>query len=81
MERQTILERLGWTFIRIRGSEYFKSPDSTIAKIIVTLQNYGLYPEENTPLTPDDNYYPLRSAICQRAHELLEEWHSQNSQT
>ena len=26
MERQTILERLGWRFIRIRGSEYYRHP-------------------------------------------------------
>ena len=26
MQRQTILERLGWKFIRIRGSEYFADP-------------------------------------------------------
>lgn len=30
MERQTILERLGWRFIRIRGSEYFRDPEATI---------------------------------------------------
>ena len=79
MERQTILERLGWTFIRIRGSEYFKSPNSTIEKLIAKLQNYGLYPEENTQLPSDSNNYPLRSTICQRAYELLEEWHSQDN--
>jgi very-short-patch-repair endonuclease len=28
MERQAILERLGWKFVRLRGSEFFRAPRS-----------------------------------------------------
>lgn len=45
MERQTILERLGWRFIRIRGSEYFRDPDKTIERVISELSLYGITPE------------------------------------
>jgi len=34
MERQSILERLGWRFIRIRGSEYYRGKEETIARVI-----------------------------------------------
>ena len=34
MERQTILERLGWRFIRIRGSEYYRAPEKTMERVI-----------------------------------------------
>lgn len=45
MERQTILERLGWRFIRIRGSEYFRNPESTIEQVAQKLLEYGIEPE------------------------------------
>lgn len=48
MERQTILERLGWRFIRIRGSEYFRDPEQAINRVINKLNDYGIMPEANT---------------------------------
>lgn len=47
MERQTILERLGWRFIRIRGSEYYRYPDETIDRVIKELDALGIKPEDN----------------------------------
>ena len=46
MERQTILERLGWRFIRVRGSEYFRNPEEAIERIVQELTDYGIMPEE-----------------------------------
>lgn len=45
MERETILRRLGWRFIRIRGSEYYRNPESTINRVVNELEEYGIYPE------------------------------------
>ena len=45
MERQTILERLGWRFIRIRGSEYYRDPASSIERVISEMDKLGIYPE------------------------------------
>ena len=45
MERQTILERLGWRFIRIRGSEYYRNPEQTMERVISELTFYGIEPE------------------------------------
>lgn len=53
MERQTILERIGWTFIRIRGSEYFRQPDKTIERVVAELEALGVYPEATQEITPD----------------------------
>ena len=47
MERQTILERLGWRFIRIRGSEYFRNPEKTMERVIQELSNYGIEPDSD----------------------------------
>ncbi len=46
MERQTILERIGWRFIRIRGSEYYGDPEATLERIIDELCKHGIEPEE-----------------------------------
>ena len=45
MERQNVLERCGWEFIRIRGSRYFKNPESTMKALIEELNRKGIYPE------------------------------------
>lgn len=44
MERQTILERSGWEFIRIRGSEYYSDKSKTIERIIKDLNLLGIKP-------------------------------------
>lgn len=46
MERQTILERLGWQFIRIRGSEYYRDPNKTMERVVSELKDNGIEPEE-----------------------------------
>ena len=45
MERQAILERIGWQFIRIRGSEYYSQPDRTIERVVAELNAFGIKPE------------------------------------
>ena len=47
MERQTILERLGWRFIRIRGSEYYRNPEKTMERVITALTDAGIEPEDS----------------------------------
>lgn len=47
MERQTILERLGWRFIRIRGSEYFRNPEKTMERVIQELSNFDIEPDSD----------------------------------
>lgn len=53
MERQTILERLGWRFIRIRGSEFYSDRARTMERVFAELHSYEILPEEpqNTPDT------------------------------
>ena len=53
MERQTILERIGWTFIRIRGSEYFRQPDKTIERVVEELEALGIQPEAHKNVLPN----------------------------
>lgn len=44
LNRQMTLERLGWKFIRVRGSEFLRRPDETFAKIKRRLKNLDIQP-------------------------------------
>ncbi|MZP29763.1 DUF559 domain-containing protein [Heliobacterium undosum] len=45
MNRQAILERLGWRFARIRGSQFFRYPDQTMQLIFDKLTQMEIPPE------------------------------------
>ncbi|MDQ5903489.1 MAG: hypothetical protein QG672_1080, partial [Pseudomonadota bacterium] len=44
IERQAILERLGWIFIRIRGSLFFRDPDAAMIPVFDKLKQLGIEP-------------------------------------
>jgi very-short-patch-repair endonuclease len=44
MARQAILERLGWRFVRIRGSEYYRNSETTMLNVLSYLEKEGIYP-------------------------------------
>ncbi|MGF6907334.1 AAA domain-containing protein [Fusobacterium sp. PH5-44] len=70
MERQTILERIGWKFIRIRSSEFYRNPNKTIENIIDKLSEYDIYPE-----TPSKNKLYNKNQLFEKViqeAELLE---------
>lgn len=78
MERQTILERTGWTFIRVRGSEYYSDPDGAIERIISELNAYGVFPEDNKEdQTAIGESYELLERVKIRAAELLRQWENE----
>jgi very-short-patch-repair endonuclease len=43
-QRQAILERLGWTFHRIRGSAYYRDPDAALSTLWGRLETMGIRP-------------------------------------
>ncbi|WP_445147373.1 AAA domain-containing protein [Dyella sp. Tek66A03] len=51
MERQAILERLGWQFIRIRGSAFYRNPELAMRPIFDRLGELEIPPEAN----PDES--------------------------
>lgn len=48
MDRQSILERLGWEFVRIRGSAFYRSPDIAMRSVFDRLRELEIPPETNT---------------------------------
>lgn len=75
MERQAILERLGWRFIRIRGSEFFRDQKATIERLIHKLDEAGIKPEESRSISPADRAAERNTDLLQRvkiqAFEIL----------
>ncbi|WP_242418257.1 AAA domain-containing protein, partial [Frankia sp. CpI1-P] len=45
LRRQRILERLGWTFLRIRGSEFYRHPTRTLDGLWRRLDELGIHPD------------------------------------
>jgi very-short-patch-repair endonuclease len=62
LARQAVLERIGWRFHRIRGSEYFRDPTRAIQRLVARLDELEIPPE---PADTD------RSASSKRIHEEI----------
>lgn len=75
MERQAILERIGWRFIRVRGSEYFSNCTKTIERVVKELEEFGIYPEQqaNSPMTAPVELY---DRVRNQASKFISEWNT-----
>jgi hypothetical protein len=82
MVRQEILERLGWRFIRVRGSAFFRDPDAAMEPVFARLKDLGIEPKvaaDAGPLTAPADAPPAVSAeLVRRAEELLLSWKGGN---
>lgn len=78
MERQTILERLGWTFIRIRGSEYFRNPESALSRVVGELHALGIDPEDREVVSEESRETELLTRVKAKAAEILREREAEN---
>ena len=76
MERQAILERVGWTFIRIRGTEFYRNPEGTMKRVMEHLSELGVQPEGSTSEIGGEieGRSELLERVIRRASELREQW-------
>jgi len=76
MDRQTMLERLGWTFARVRGSLFFRAPDRAIRSVLERLQSLDIPAKdpEAGALRGRPNSDELTARIIRRAGELRDGW-------
>lgn len=70
MERQTILERLGWRFIRLRGSEYYSNPEKAMQRIFDDLTELGIQPTVGNVAKPQEST-PLLDRVKQGCWKIL----------
>lgn len=76
LERQAILERLGWTFVRVRGTEFFRDSDRALEPVFEMLRRLEI-PTEGpapTPAEPSRQDHELMDRVLRRAEALRREW-------
>ncbi len=76
MTRQAILERLGWRFARIRGSQFFRDPERTLETLLARLRMLEIPPEgmQSGASAAQEDDAALQERIVLRAAELRQEW-------
>jgi very-short-patch-repair endonuclease len=75
MARQAILERLGWRFVRIRGSQFFRNPDKAMEPVFTRLHLLDIPPEGMIRVNSQDyDGKELKGRIVRRAWALRKEW-------
>lgn len=77
IDREAVLQRLGWKFARIRGSIFFRDPYAAIAPVFVRLDQLGIEPlgEGGTP--PDPSAVVER--VRRQAETLRAQWHREKT--
>jgi very-short-patch-repair endonuclease len=74
MARQATLERLGWRFVRIRGSQFFRDPDGAMKPLFETLGDVGIAPEGHADVAaPVSSGGDLVERVKRRAADILQE--------
>jgi len=78
LERQAILERLGWRFVRIRGNIFFRDPERAMKPVFQRLEELEItkdrQPDQGGEKKPSDN--PVTREVMQMATDLRKKWSS-----
>ena len=62
--RQAVLERLGWEFVRIRGSAFYRDPDAALRRVFDRLEELGIQPDpEELNVTPAEEPVSAKSLV------------------
>lgn len=85
LKRQAILERLGWKFIRIRGSEFYRDPEATMNRVYIELENNGINPnfisEGQNDVVNQNSRNELLDRIKIRAESFRRDWNVNDNNT
>jgi very-short-patch-repair endonuclease len=77
-ERQAILERLGWKFVRIRGSLFFRDEGRALKAMFARLVELNIAPELELASAKPSAKAEVVERVIRRAQELRAEWHSED---
>jgi len=79
LERQAILERLGWIFVRVRGSVFFRNPDAAMAPVFAKLADLEIEPLGPASDSERRTDSPLIERIRRNAEALRAQWLAEES--
>jgi very-short-patch-repair endonuclease len=76
MERQSVLERMGWTFTRIRSSEFLRNPARAMKVVFEKLENMEIPPTADSPGEQRSGHvsHEAIDRVIRRAEELRKIW-------
>ncbi len=78
MDRQRALRRLGWEFVRVRGSQFFRNRDRTLKQLTRRLEELEIRPAPPAPEgeTPAEapRAEPLLAKVVKRAELIRSRW-------
>jgi very-short-patch-repair endonuclease len=76
MERQSVLERMGWTFTRIRSSEFLRNPARAMKAVFEKLENMEIPPAADSPGEQRSGHvsHEAIDRVIRRAEELRKIW-------
>jgi very-short-patch-repair endonuclease len=76
MQRQLTLERLGWKFIRLRSSEFFRDTDAGLKKLFARLKEADIEPIGPVVTEAPDTEKPeaLKEKVLKRAEMIRTRW-------
>lgn len=81
LERQAILERLGWIFVRIRGSVFFRNPDAAMAPVFAKLADLEIEVLGPVSESEHETNSPLIERIRRSAEALRAQWLAEETAT
>jgi hypothetical protein len=76
MDRQSVLERMGWIFTRIRGTEFLRNPERALKPVLEKLQLLEISPAAAKPdsVRKGTGSPGLIDRVVSRAEELRAAW-------
>jgi hypothetical protein len=75
MERQSVLERMGWIFARIRSSEFLRNPARAMKPIFEKLEALGIPSAGKTrQIQEGPTSHEVIDQVLRRAEELRKSW-------
>ena len=74
MDRQLTLERLGWEFIRVRGTEFFSDPARVQKKLTKRLAELEIRPRKPAAKGERSKEEPLDVRVVKRAEMIRSRW-------
>jgi very-short-patch-repair endonuclease len=78
VERQAILERLGWSFVRVRASEFYRAPEPVMEALFARLGELKIRPQGREPaataVVTATAAEQVRARVVARAEELRRQW-------
>lgn len=80
LEREAVLERLGWRFLRARASSYYLDPDKTVEWVLERLEEMELEPPEKGAVSDAESHgQELLHRVLARAQEILSQWYGEDA--